>query len=219
MPAGPGAPVGRFYTRSVAREGRPSSTADPGDLARPEDVRQLVAALARLTRARLSQLLGGTAGAELGPRVAEELVQGTLWLVLEGAEARTSETLPVEDLFQEGSAGLVTVVHGLDPRHPLSAAEFLARVRQAVAQVMDSLVADEQEARIEDLRWAADAERLFAAEAELRRSSTAVPTAVELAAHLNWPPARVAQLRQAVDEARSQHDLELMDILAEIDEP
>jgi hypothetical protein len=82
---------------------------------------------------------------------------------------------------------------------------------------MDALVADEEAARVEDLRWAADAERLFAAEAELRLDSDTAPTDLLLAAHLSWPVARVAQLRVAVEEARSQHDVELMDILGEIE--
>lgn len=189
------------------------------ELAQPQNVRQLVGGVPRLSPDQLGRLLSGSEALALGPDRAEQLVQGCLWVVLQAAEAHQSETLPLQDLFQEGSAALVTVVHGLDPSHPLSPAQFLARVRQAVNQVMDSLVAEEEEARLEDLRWAADAERLFAAEAELRLNSDTAPTAAQLAAHLGWPVARVAQLRRAVEEARSQHDVELMEILAEIEGP
>lgn len=200
-------------------KGRSSSDDRQDELARPQDIRRLVASFPRLTPGPLAQLLAGTRGPEIGATAARELVEGSLWAVLEAAEARQSETLPLEDLFQEGSAALVTVVHGLNPSRPLTADQFLARVRQAVGQVMGSLVAEEEEARIEDLRWAADAERLFAAEAELRLASRTAPSDLELAAHLNWPADRVGQLRRAVDEARSQHDVELMDILGEIDDP
>ncbi|HVB53234.1 MAG TPA: hypothetical protein VNF24_03455 [Candidatus Acidoferrales bacterium] len=183
----------------------------------PQDVGQLVAGFPRLSGKQLKALLANSPGPESRAETAQQLVEGTLWAVLQAAESHHSETLPVEDLFQEGSTALVTVVHGLDPYRPLSPDQFLGRVRQAVGQVMDSLVAEEEDARLEDLRWAADAERLFAAEAELRLDTDTVPTDLQLAAHLSWPVARVAQLRRAVDEARSQHDVELMDILGEIE--
>jgi DNA-directed RNA polymerase specialized sigma subunit len=189
------------------------------DLAHPQDVRQLVAEFRRLSADQLKQLLAGGAQPGSRPEAAEQLVEGTLWVVLQAAEAHKSETLPLEDLFQEGSTALVTVVHGLDRSRPLSPEQFLNRVRQAVGQVMDSLMVEEEEARLEDLRWAADAEKLFAAEAELRLNSASTPTDLQLAAQLSWPVARVAQLRRAVDEARSQHDVELMDIIGEIEGP
>jgi hypothetical protein len=147
------------------------------------------------------------------------LVEGSLWVVLEAAEAAQSDTLPLEDLFQEGSTALVTVVHGLDQGHALAPDQFLTQVRQAVGQVIGALIMEEEEARLEDLRWAADAERLFAAEAELRLDADTAPTDLELAAHLSWPVSRVEQLRRAVDEARSQHDVELLNILGEIEGP
>ncbi|MGA7088208.1 MAG: hypothetical protein WA695_04720 [Candidatus Dormiibacterota bacterium] len=197
--------------------GRPSSEDEEVELATPQAIRDLVSGFPRLRSDRLARLLADQTGPEMSQVQAQQLVEGNLWLVLEAAEARESETLPLEDLFQEGSSALVTLVHGLDPAHPLSPAEFLARVRQAVRQVMDAQVAEEEEARLEDLRWAADAERLLAAETELHLQSEAVPSEAELAAHLGWPLARVAQLRRAVDEARTQNDAELLDILGEIE--
>jgi DNA-directed RNA polymerase sigma subunit (sigma70/sigma32) len=197
--------------------GRPSSDEEEVELATPQAVRELVAGFPRLDADSLAHLLTDQKGPELSQAQAQRLVEGNLWLVLQAAEARESETLPLEDLFQEGSSALVTLVHGLDPAHPLSPAEFLSGVRQALTQVMDAQVAAEEEARLEDLRWAADAERLLAAETELRLQSEAVPSEAELAAQLGWPLARVAQLRRAVDEARAQNDAELLDILGEIE--
>lgn len=208
----------RSYTRIVV-SGRSESHAEVGEQERTpaQNVRQLVASFHRLSQAELGRLLAEPPAPSTDAGAARQLVEGTLWLVLQAAEAHQSETLPVEDLFQEGSTALVTVVHGLDRSRPMSAGQFLARVRQAVNQVMTSLVAEEEAARVEDLRWAADAERLFAAEAELRLTLASTPTDLQLVAHLSWPLARVAQLRRAVDEARSQHDVELMDILGEIE--
>lgn len=196
---------------------RPSSEEDEVELATPQAVRALVAGFPRLGPDGLTKLLADQTGPVVGQDQAQRLVEGNLWLVLEAAEERESETVPLEDLFQEGSSALVTLVHGLDPGQPMAPAEFLRGLRQAVRQVMDALVAEEEEARLEDLRWAADAERLLAAETELRLESEAVPSEAELAAHLGWPTARVAQLRRAVDEARTQHDAELLDILGEIE--
>ncbi|MGP8249636.1 MAG: hypothetical protein ACLQNU_06780 [Candidatus Dormibacteria bacterium] len=196
---------------------RPSSEEEEVELATPPTVRDLVAGLPRLAPDELTKLLADRTGPTVGQDQAQRLAEGHLWLVLEAAEERESETVPLEDLFQEGSSALITLVHGLNPAQPLAPEEFLSRVRQAVRQVMDALVAEEEEARLEDLRWAADAERLLAAEIELRLDSEAVPSDTELAARLGWPPARVAQLRQAVDEARNQHDAELLDILGEIE--
>jgi len=212
-----GVEIARSYTRDVVSGRSKSGSEQVGnDLARPRDVRQLVAGLPRLSLDQISQLL--TSSAEAAPPETEaRLVEGMLWVVLDAAEARQSETIPLEDLFQEGSSAVVTFVHGLDPRQPLSSTEFLRRVRQAVNQVIDAMVAEEVAARLEDLRWAADAERLFAAEAELRLSSASAPSDLALAGYLNWPATRVAQLRHAVDEARSQHDAELIDILSEIE--
>ena len=183
-------------------------------MARSEDVHELVAGFDRLSREELARLLSEPREAGWA---AGKLVEGTLWLVLETARSRDSETIPLDDLFQEGSTALVTLVHGLDPKHPLSPDQFQERVRQVVGQVMDTLVAEEEAARREDLRWAADSERLFGAEADLRLNSEVAPTDRQLAANLGWPEERVVQLRRAVGEARSQHDVELMDILGEIE--
>ena len=198
--------------------GGPRSGEQLKEQTQPGAVREVVASFPRLEQSQLVNLLAGAPVGGAGGDPAPSLVESHLWVVLEAAESRESETLPLDDLFQEGTTALVTFVHGLDPGSPLSPAEFLRRVRQAVDQVMDALVEDEEAARLEDLRWAADAERLFNADAELRLGSGVEPSDVELAAHLNWPVERVSQLRRAIDEARSQHDAGLIQILEEIED-
>ncbi|MGH7704438.1 MAG: sigma-70 domain-containing protein [Candidatus Dormibacteria bacterium] len=199
----------------VSRRSEPLGEMD--DLTAVPDVRDLVKDLPRPSDRELSELLSPAANLPR-PELQRRLVEGNLWLVLEAAEARQSDAVPVEDLFQEGSTALVTVVHGLDPVQPLSGPEFRSRVRRAVDQVMESLVAGERDARAEDQRWAADAGRLLAAQAEMRLESETEPTDLELAAHLGWPVDRVAQLHRAVDEARSQEDSELLEVLGELEE-
>ncbi len=150
------------------------------------------------------------------PEARERLIEGTLWVVSELAAARRAPELSQEDLFQEGTAGVLKVVHGLDPRQPLAGEAFIASARQAAETSIDAFIAGDREARREDQRWAEDAEAVFLAEAELRAQAGVEPSDVELAAHLSWDPERVHQLRRAVADARSRHDLELVDILGEI---
>ncbi len=147
--------------------------------------------------------------------IERQLVEGTLWLVSELAQSGASAEVPAEDLFQEGSAALVTLVHGLDPARLLSGEEVLEQIRATVGRVMVALVAADRESREEDRRWAQEAERLSQVEAGLRRSLGANPTDHQLSRSLGWPVGRVAQLRQALAEARAQSDEQFMEIVGE----
>jgi DNA-directed RNA polymerase specialized sigma subunit len=188
-----------------------------GESTRAQEIGEIVAGLPRPDSEEIARLLDSLDRPDRGPDPRQQLVEGLLGLVLEEAGSRASATVPVEDLFQEGSTALVMVVHGLDPAQPLSPAELDRRVRQAAGQVMDGLLEESAAARREDQRWAADAERLFSAETEARLQREAEPSDLELAGRLGWPVDRVSQVRRAVAEARSRHDLELIGILGEIE--
>jgi DNA-directed RNA polymerase sigma subunit (sigma70/sigma32) len=205
------------YTPIVVT-GQPGSGEAIAESARAPEIGGMVAGLPRPNSEEVARLLDDLDRRDGGPDPRQELVEGHLGLVLKEAYSRASETVPVEDLFQEGSAALVTVVHGLDPARPPSPAEFRRWVRQAAARVMDGLLEEEASARREEQRWAADVERLFNVETEVRLQSGTEPSDLELAGRLSWPVERVSQLRQAVAEARSQYDSELMDILGEIED-
>ncbi len=166
---------------------------------------------------RVQTLLGRLADAGAESRARAELTEVHLALVLETAESLASETVPAEDLFQEGSGALVTLVHGLDPERPPTATELQRQIREVAGRVMGALLREDEEARRQDRRWAADAERLFQAQAELRLRDGHDPSDLELARHLSWNEGRVSQLRRAVAEATSQADDELRDILGELD--
>ncbi|MHB1525845.1 MAG: sigma-70 family RNA polymerase sigma factor [Candidatus Dormibacteria bacterium] len=166
------------------------------------------------TAALLSEV--GDQGLDADPR--RQLVQHHLWLVLDEAVSATAPGISTADLFQEGTTALLKLVHGLAPGTGLGPEEFLAQVRAAVATAIGATVEDEAQARERDQQWARDAERLFVIEAELRLESGESPTDTELASKLGWDQERVQQLRRAVAEASSQHDLELMESLGEMEE-
>ena len=203
------------YTRSVVSARSKSLSRRPGPTSGCPPIGGRLSA--GLRGERLTELLQARPGSGAGPDPSQKLVEGTLWLVLEIVEARQSETLPRRTSFRREVRPWSLLSTASTRADLCRRPSCLARVRQAVGQLIDALVADEEAARLEDLRWAADAERLFAAEAELRLESDAAPSDLDLAAHLSWPVGRVAQLRRAVDEARTQHDVELMNILGEIE--
>lgn len=181
-------------------------------------LRRMVAEFPPLDNRATARLLAEVADPGLDADPRRQLVQRHLWLVMEAAEAAASPGIPAADLFQEGTTALLKVVHGLAPGTGLSADEFLAQVRAAVATAISATIEDEAAAREQDQQWARDAERLFVTEAELRLESGEPPTDRQLASQLGWDEERVRQLRRAVAEASSQHDAELMESLGEMED-
>ncbi len=178
---------------------------DPG-------LRQLIESYPPLSAAELAQLLALPDG-------QTALVHHHLGMVLEVAERHGQDPATTEDLFQEGSAALVTLVHGLDPTRPPTPEEFTAQLRSVLDQVMAGLLAERAAARQEDERWAADAERLAALEAQLRLEQDAPPSDATLAERLGWPRLRVVQLRRAVAQAQTDADDQLLEAMGELEEP
>lgn len=135
------------------------------------------------------------------------LVAAKLGMVIRLAEARADKGLPVSDLVQEGSLGLVEAVRSF----PGSGhADFSAFAERKVGEQMDAALAAETEA-------VRDAERLVAAatdyertETSLRRTLRRVPTEAEIAEKLEWSVDRTRYVASVVEEARRRHDEELL---------
>jgi DNA-directed RNA polymerase sigma subunit (sigma70/sigma32) len=178
----------------------------------------MVAEYPPLDLAQTARLLSevGDSGIDADPR--RQLLHHHLWVVLDQALAAAGPGTSPSDLFQDGSAALLKLVHGLAPGTTLGPVEFLAQVREVVAIAIAAALEDEASARAHDAEWALDAERLFAADMQLKLENGAAPTDQELAVHLGWPEERVGQMRRAVNEAAAQHDAELMATLDEIEE-
>lgn len=163
------------------------------------------------TAALLRDAVGGAAAA------TELLVAHHLWLVRDAVLALAPSNVPVADLFQEGSAGLVL---GLQ-RHLAAggtAAGLAGALRDAVDRELADAEAHERDARQEEARWVADSEVLVGAQLRLRREKGRDPTTGEIAVLLHWEEERVDRVREMASRAQSSHDVDLLAIIAELEE-
>ena len=146
-----------------------------------------------------------------GDRASQErLVAANLELVIRLAEARRDRGLPVPDLVQEGSLGLVDAVRSF----PGSGATDFARfAEEKVRDHMDAAIAAETAA-------VRDAELLVAAandyertELLLRRDLHRAATVAEIAQKLEWTVERTQYVAEVVADARRRNDEELLEFI------
>jgi RNA polymerase primary sigma factor len=165
-------------------------------------------------RARTATPLAGGEEARLVEQAARgdrdsqsRLVAAKLGMVIRLAEARADRGLPVSDLVQEGSLGLVEAVRSFQES---GEPDFSAFAEKMVGDQMDAALAAEAAA-------VRDAELLVAAandyertEVLLRRTLLRAPTETEIAEKLEWSVDRTRYVAEAVREARRRHDEELL---------
>ena len=146
--------------------------------------------------------------AALGDRASQDrLVAANLAMVLRLAEARGDRGLPVGDLVQEGSLGLVEAVRTFAAE---GAGDFGAFAEQKVREQMEAaLVAEAAAVR--------DAELLVSAASDYERTEILLhkllgrPAAeAEIAEKLEWTVDRTRYVAQVVADARRRHDEELL---------
>jgi DNA-directed RNA polymerase sigma subunit (sigma70/sigma32) len=170
-----------------------------------EDLRRQAAAAAPLAKGEAEQLLKQAA---LGDRSSQEkLVAASLSMVIRLADARPDQGLPVLDLVQEGSIGLVEAVQTFADS---GEADFAAFAERKVGQQMDVASANEAAALRESellIRAAADYDRV---EMLLARELHRAPTEKEIAEKLEWTTERTRYVSLVVAEARRRHDEELL---------
>jgi DNA-directed RNA polymerase sigma subunit (sigma70/sigma32) len=135
------------------------------------------------------------------------LVAAKLGMVIRLAEARADRGLPVADLVQEGSLGLVEAVRSFKNS---GQADFSAFAEKKVGEQMDVALAEEAAA-------VRDAEQLVAAandyertEVLLHRTLHRAPTEAEIAEKLEWSVDRTRYVAEVVRDARRRHDEELL---------
>lgn len=140
----------------------------------------------------------------------DRVVASKLGMVIRLAEARDDKGLPVPDLVQEGSLGLVDAVRTFAAS---GTTDFDAFAEQKASDQMDAAIAAEAAA-------ARDAELLVAAandyertELLLRRELHRPPADREIAEKLEWTVERARYIAQVVAEARRQHDEELLQFI------
>jgi DNA-directed RNA polymerase sigma subunit (sigma70/sigma32) len=143
--------------------------------------------------------------AALGDRASQErLVAANLAMVIRLAETRADRGLPVGDLVQEGSVGLVEALR------TFAAGDFGAFAEQKAGEQMDAALAAESAA-------VRDAELLVAAASDYERTEILLhklhkrpATVAEMAEKLEWTVERTRYVAKVVADARLRHDEELL---------
>ena len=143
-------------------------------------------------------------------RARERLLETHLHVVLTSATARQERGLPIGDLFQEGSLGLFAAIAEF-------AGDGVVEFERFLLEQVDACL----EAALEDEEAAVKAERALIVAAEdfdrvelmLAKELRRKPTDAEIGARLEWDAARTAEVREIVDEARKQHDAEILALL------
>jgi RNA polymerase primary sigma factor len=172
------------------------------------DLRRQALAMPALGPADAKRLLERSA---LGDRTSQDrLVAANLALVIRLAEARDQKGLPVPDLVQEGSIGLVKAVQTFADS---GEADFAPYAERIVSQHMDDAIAVEATA-VRDAELlvtaAGDYERI---ELLLARELHRLPTEGEIAEKLEWTVERTRYVALVVAEARRRHDEELLQFI------
>jgi DNA-directed RNA polymerase sigma subunit (sigma70/sigma32) len=178
---------------------------DGGDDALLRDLRHQVRAMPPLRTGEQETLLERSA---LGDRASQDrLVAANLAMVLRLAEARSDRGLPVGDLVQEGSLGLVEAVRTYARA---GGGDFRAYAEKMVGEQMDAAVAAEAAA-------VRDAEQLVTAATDYERTEALLhklharpATETEIAEKLEWTLDRTRYVAQVVADARRRHDEELL---------
>ncbi len=172
------------------------------------DLRRQLHSVPALGAADAKRLLERSA---LGDRTSQDrLVAANLAIVIRLAEARDQKGLPVPDLVQEGSIGLVKAVKSFVDS---GETDFTAFAEHIVAQHMDDAIAAEAAA-------VRDAELLVTAASDYERTELLLarelhraPTTPEIGEKLEWTVERTRYVAQVVADARRRHDEELLQFI------
>jgi DNA-directed RNA polymerase sigma subunit (sigma70/sigma32) len=169
------------------------------------ELRQQVRATPPVNSAEVNKLV---ARAALGDRASQErLVAANLAMVLRLAEARADRGLPVGDLVQEGSLGLIEAVRTYGEE---ADGEFGPFAERKAAEHMDAALAAEAAA-------VRDAELLVTAASDYEKTEILLhklhrrpATEAEIAEKLEWTIDRTRYVAAVVADARRRHDEELL---------
>lgn len=174
-------------------------------------LRELVLEAARAPKPTASERehLLAAAGEGDGP-AAERLVKAGLEMVIRQAAARAGRGLPVDELVQEGSLGLVSAVRQFSSS---GRKDYDAYAEEKVGAALEAALAEEEEAQKESRRLIADAEAFERAELIVARDLGRRPTDAEVGEKLEWIPERAHIMGAIVREARLKHDQELLSFI------
>lgn len=156
----------------------------------------------------LEALLPKLAGGDR--RVGERLLEAHLHVVLASATARQGRGLSIGDLFQEGSLGLFAAI---DEFPGGGVADFERFILSKVDACLEAALGEEDEALKAERAFIVAAEDFDRVEMMLAKELRRKPTDIEIGTRLEWDAQRTAEVRVIVDEARRQHDAEILALL------
>jgi DNA-directed RNA polymerase sigma subunit (sigma70/sigma32) len=141
------------------------------------------------------------------------LIEHNLYLVYDAARARKGRGVPFDDLFQEGTVGLISAVEHYTPAD----GGFQPRLVDVISATMDDVLAQTEEAQRNDEAFVLACRLLESAKRLLSTRLGRPATPAELAKLLQWDEARVNVILGMLGEARELHDQELLDYLDDLD--
>lgn len=146
--------------------------------------------------------------ADQGDRASQErLVEAFMPTVMRMAAARGEQGLPVGDLVQEGSIGLIEAIRTYSASGESDFCRFAeSRIAALLASAIDAEAAAVREAQ-QLVTACEDYDRV---EALLHRDLHRAPTEAEMARKLEWTVDRTRYVARVVVEARRRHDEELL---------
>ena len=147
------------------------------------------------------------AAAEGDGPAQDRLFRSNLEMVIRQAAARGGRGLPVEELVQEGSLGLIGAIRDFAGS---GGGDFDAYARARVGESMDAALKEEEDSAEQARRLVEDAESYDRAETIVRRDLGRQPTDSELAQKLEWTAERTRLVGELVNDARRRHDEELI---------
>ena len=194
--------------RQEGRRDRSPKGADPDK----ERVLQSLEALAAEVR-RVRPLLAGEQvdllehADDRDPGARARLAETHLAMVMRLARDRAGHGLPIGDLFQEGSMGLMAAIQRFAGSGETDFDRYADRL---VGEAMDAALAGEAAAVEQEqllVQAATDYDRV---ELKLARELRRKPTAVEIGKALEWSPERTDYVAELVDEARRRFDDDIL---------
>ena len=186
-----------------------SYAADSGDdEALMRDLQRQADGAPPLTDGEEARLLRQAAG---GDRASQDrLVAAHIGMVIRLAETHGEKGLPVADLVQEGSLGLVEAVRTFASS---GESNFTRFAEQKVGAQMDAAIEAEAAAVREGEQLVTAANDYERTELLLRRELGRPATEKEIAEKLEWTVDRTRYVAEVVTDARRRHDEELLDYI------
>jgi RNA polymerase primary sigma factor len=158
-----------------------------------------------LDAAEQDELLRRAAGGDKASQ--ERLVEAFLPTVVRIAAARGEQSMPLADLVQEGSIGLIEAIRTFSASGEADFERFAeAHIAAQLANALEDEAAAFREAQ-QLVIASGDYDRV---EMLLARELHRAPTEVEIAQKLEWTVERTQYVAQVVTVARRKHDEELL---------